>query len=184
MKKNIFYLAGFMGAGKSTIGPILANTMGWDFFDLDKMIEQQTGKKITEIFAESGESYFRKLETETLIYASAGDNLVISVGGGTISSGDNLGIMKRNGTIFYLKTSVEAVYKRLIYKNDRPMLKVDELTRLPDEEIIKKLNTIFEARKPYYEKADYIIETENVSVGKTVDRLAKIINNISRKEQN
>ncbi len=63
MKKNIYYLTGFMAAGKSTIGPILANTLGWNFFDLDKEVEKQEGMKIVELFESKGEDYFRDIET-------------------------------------------------------------------------------------------------------------------------
>jgi shikimate kinase len=176
MKKNIIYLTGFMGAGKSTIGSILANTLGWEYYDLDKIIEEHTRKKIREIFEKHGDAYFREIEREQLKRISTGDNLIISLGGGTISSGNNLELLKKNGQIIYLKTSVESVYNRLLYKNDRPLLKINELD-LPKEEILEKINAIFRKRQPFYEQADFIIETENVSVGKTVDLLAKIINN-------
>ena len=66
MKKKIYYLTGFMAAGKSTIGPILSNTLGWNFVDLDRAIEEEEAKKITEIFEAKGEEYFRKKELEML----------------------------------------------------------------------------------------------------------------------
>jgi len=176
MMKNLVYLTGFMGAGKSTVGPILANVLGWDYFDLDKIIEEHTGKKISEIFAESGDQYFRKIESEKLKEISTGNNIIISLGGGTIAAGDNLDFIKKNGRIIYLKTSIESVYKRLIYKNDRPLLKINELNA-PREEILKKIDSVYKAREPFYLQADFVIETENIPIGKTVDQLAKIINN-------
>ncbi len=66
MKNNLVFLTGFMASGKSTIGPILANTLGWDFCDLDRLIEKRAGKSIRNIFKENGEKYFRDLETKTL----------------------------------------------------------------------------------------------------------------------
>ena len=66
MNKKIVYLTGFMASGKSTIGPILANTLGWNFFDLDRLIEEAAGLSVRMIFEENGEDYFRELETETL----------------------------------------------------------------------------------------------------------------------
>jgi shikimate kinase len=175
MKKNIIYLTGFMGAGKSTVGPILANTLGWDYYDLDKVIELKTGKKIRQIFEESGENYFRELETAQLKEISAGDNLVIALGGGTISSANNLSILQRYGEIIYLKTSLESVYKRLRFKDDRPLLKVNEAIENPEEEVMKRLTLLYESRKAFYEKADFIVETESVPIGSTVDYIAKII---------
>jgi shikimate kinase len=176
MKKNIIYLTGFMGAGKSTVGPILANTLGWNYYDLDKVIELKTGKKIRDIFEQSDEKHFRDLESLYLIEISSGDNLVISLGGGTIASGNNLSVLRENGQVIYLKTSIESVYKRLKYKQDRPVFKVNELTDAPKEDSMKKIKAIFEARRPFYEKADFTIETENVPIGRTVDFIANIIN--------
>ncbi|NNG26311.1 MAG: hypothetical protein HKM87_02195 [Ignavibacteriaceae bacterium] len=66
MRKIIYYLTGFMAAGKSTIGPILSNTLGWNFLDLDKAIEEEEAMKITEIFEKKGENYFREKELEML----------------------------------------------------------------------------------------------------------------------
>ncbi|MFZ0454631.1 MAG: shikimate kinase, partial [Ignavibacteriaceae bacterium] len=66
MNNKIVYLAGFMGAGKSTVGPILANTLGWNYYDLDKVIEERLGKKIKTIFEENGEPFFRQVESEVL----------------------------------------------------------------------------------------------------------------------
>ena len=105
--KNTIYLTGFMGSGKSTIGPILANTLGWDFFDLDKLVENKTGKKIRDIFEQEGESYFRKIETDTLREISESKNVIISLGGGTIANKENIEIMKNTGKIIYLKVSLD-----------------------------------------------------------------------------
>lgn len=175
MKKNIIYLTGFMGAGKSTIAPILANTLGWDNCDLDKVIEEKTGLKIKEIFESSGENEFRRIEAETLIELSSGDNIIISLGGGTICFSGNLSVAKSSGIIIYLKTSVEAVYNRLIYKNDRPVLNLNEEEDLTKESALEKINQIYAVRKPYYEQADFIVETENIPIGRTVDHLARLI---------
>jgi shikimate kinase len=108
---------------------------------------------------------------------SSGDNLIISLGGGTICSGSNIAFLKNNGQIIYLKTSVESVYKRVLHKNDRPVLNTDELSGVPKEEVLLKLNAIFDVRKPYYEQADFTIETENIPIGRTIDNLARYINN-------
>ncbi len=175
MKKNLVYLTGFMGAGKSTIGPILANTLGWEYCDLDALIEEQTGMKISKIFEEKGDKFFRAIETEQLRKISSGDKRIISLGGGTIASGNNLEFLKKNGQIIYLKTSVESVYKRLIFKNDRPLMKINE-SDASKEEILQKIKDLFTTRMPFYEQADFTVETENVPIGRTVDYLAKLIN--------
>ena len=105
-----------MTSGKSTIGPIVANVLGWDFFDLDKVIEKNECKSVVEIFESDGEEYFRKVETDTLKLLSKEEKVVISLGGGTMASEENLAVVKRTGKVVYLKVSPEVLYKRLKYK--------------------------------------------------------------------
>jgi shikimate kinase len=181
MDHTIIYLAGFMGAGKSTIGPILANTLGWEFFDLDRVIEDKTGKKIRQIFTESGEQYFREIETNTLRELSVGSDSIVALGGGTITISENRDILKVSGKVVYLKTSPEKVYERLKNKRDRPILLNEQGENLSRTEFIGKVNTLFESRKQYYEQADIIIDTDVETIGKTIDRLAAIINKIIKK---
>jgi len=83
-KKDRIYLTGFMGSGKSTVGSILANTLGYGFVDIDQGIEQAEGKTVSEIFREKGEEYFRNLEQSLLLRVSALPHTVISLGGGTV----------------------------------------------------------------------------------------------------
>lgn len=173
--KNTIYLTGFMGSGKSTIGPILANTLGWDFFDLDKLIEEKTGKKIREIFEQEGENHFRKLETNTLIEISESQNVIISLGGGTVANEENLEILKKTGKIIYLKVSLDTVYQRLKYKRDRPALTKNNSESLSREEMTGRIKKLMDNRVKYYEQADYTIDTDTNSLGKTIDKIVKII---------
>ena len=175
MKKKIYYLTGFMSAGKSTIGPILANTLGWHFFDLDKEVEKEERMKIVEIFEQKGEDYFRKSETALLEILSQDDESIISLGGGAIASDVNFGIIKSTGKIIYLKSSPEMAYKRLRFKRDRPAF-VFEGEEVPSkEEFLERINKLLDSRKKYYEQADFVIDTDNQTVGKTVDIIAKYI---------
>lgn len=175
MKNNLIYLAGFMGSGKSTIGPILANTIGWDSIDLDKVIEEKTGKKVKEIFEQNGEPYFRKIESDMLRELSAGENVVISLGGGTIADERNLSVMKKSGTIIYLKASTDSFYKRLKYKRDRPNLNPTNSDELNKEKFVSRINDLMAQRKKYYEQANIIVDTDDASVGQTVDRIVKLL---------
>jgi shikimate kinase len=77
-------LTGFMGSGKSTVGPLLAARLGWSFLDVDDVIESEAGTTIAEIFARHGEAAFRKQEHETIARLAAGDSLVLALGGGAI----------------------------------------------------------------------------------------------------
>lgn len=175
MKKNIIFLAGFMGAGKSTIGPILANTIGWDSCDLDLLIEDKLGMKVRQVFETKGEKYFRQIETETLKEVTAKNNLVVSLGGGTMASEKNLSILKSSGTVIYLKASADSFYKRLRYKRDRPNLGVNEAEDFTKEKLVDRINNLMSERVKYYEQADIIIDTDNSTVGKTVDKIVKLL---------
>lgn len=175
MKKKIYYLTGFMSAGKSTIGPILANTLGWNFYDLDKEVEKEERMKIVEIYERKGEDYFRKTETTLLEKLSQDDESIISLGGGAIASDINFKIIKSTGKIIYLKSSPEMAYRRLRFKRDRPAF-VFEGEEVPSkEEFLERINKLLDSRKKYYEQADFVIDTDNQTVGKTVDIIAKYI---------
>ena len=174
MSKNIYFLTGFMAAGKSTIAPILANTLGWQYFDLDREIEKKAGKKIVELFREKGEKYFRHLETETLVEISKSNNLIISLGGGTLLNSENVDFIKSTGKLIYLKSSVASIFRRLKNKRDRPALFIDG--EFPEEDLLyQKIEQMLNDRKSIYEKSDITIDTDKTSVGKSVDILAKII---------
>jgi len=177
MKKKIYYLTGFMAAGKSTIGPILANTLGWHFFDLDKEVEKQEGIKIVEVFEQKGEEYFRKTETALLKKLSQNDESIISLGGGAIASDVNFRIIKSSGKILYLKSSPEMAYKRLRFKRDRPAFVFEGEEAPSKEAFLERINKLLDSRKKYYEQADFVVDTDNQTVGKTVDIIAKYIIN-------
>ncbi|MEG8946565.1 shikimate kinase [Rosettibacter firmus] len=169
------YLTGFMASGKSTIGPILSNVLGLDFYDLDQEIEEFEKSTIVEIFEKKGEPYFRNLESEILKKLTQKDNVVISLGGGTITFPDNYELMKNTGKIIYLKVSPEEIYKRLKNKTDRPLLREFVLGEASKEEFMKRINELLEKRKPFYEKADLIVDTSSNPIGVTIDTIAKKI---------
>lgn len=162
-----------MTSGKSTIGPIVANVLGWGFFDLDKVIEKKECKSVVEIFETDGEEYFRKVEMEQLKLLSKEEKVVISLGGGTMASVENLDVIKKTGKVVYLKVSPEVLYKRLKYKIDRPLLRDLVLSENSEGEFINKIDDILSKREKFYEEADLIINTDTSSVGITVDKLVK-----------
>jgi shikimate kinase len=172
---NKIYLTGFMGSGKSTIGPILANTLGWDFYDLDVVIEQKECRKISKIFEDSGEEYFRKLEKQTLTDFVCRENVVVALGGGTITNQDNINYLKKTGKIIYLKMSAESAYKRLRFKRDRPILTRDGTVYLSKSEFTARIAQLLAERARYYEQADIIIDTDNLQLGVIVDEIAKVL---------
>ena len=174
-KKSIIYLTGFMGSGKSTIAPILANTIGYKFLDIDKAVEQETGKNVIDIFLDEGETYFREIEERIVRATSLDDHIVVSLGGGTITSAANLSLVKSSGVLIYLKTDLQHIFQRVKHRRDRPLLLSKDGERLTDDELLKRIEVMFSVREPLYSQADIIVETSDKRVGVTVDRIVKMI---------
>ena len=177
------YLAGYMTSGKSTIGPILANVLGWEFFDLDKEIEKHEGKSVVEIFEENGEDYFREIETEKLKELSKKDRSILALGGGTIADPENFHIIRESGLIVYLKVSPENIYKRLKNKIDRPLFRDLVLSESTEEEFLDKISSHLNERIKIYELADITINTSQSKIGMTVDLLAKEIEKLRNEKK-
>lgn len=169
------YLTGFMTSGKSTLGSILANVLGWNFYDLDQEIEKDERKRVTEIFEINGEPYFREIETNKLKSLSKEKKVVISLGGGTIVSEENVNFITNNGKLIYLKVEPEIIYTRIKKKTDRPLFKEFVLAENSKEDFIIKIKSMLDEREKYYNKANLVFDVDNSPIGITVDRLAKIV---------
>jgi len=172
-----------MTSGKSTIGPILANVLGMDFFDLDNLIEKEEKLSVVDIFEKRGEAYFREVETRILKSLTEQNNLVVSLGGGTIVNHINFDLMKQTGKIIYLKVSPDNLYKRLKNKIDRPLFRDMVLNENPEKDFVERIKVLLEKRREYYEKADLVIETDLHPVGITVDKIAKNILTLYHEEK-
>lgn len=142
---NKIYLIGLMGAGKSTVGKLLAEKLGWSFLDLDDEIESRSGMTIAEIFEESGENTFRGLESAALLNTAAMKEKVIACGGGVVTRPENIEFLK-NATTAWLTLSPEEAAARLEYVTDRPLLNECKDT-------LKKLENILQTRQQSYEEA-------------------------------
>lgn len=175
MNKSIVFFTGFMGSGKSTLGPIVANTLGWQFYDLDKLIEESSGMRVRDIFQKNGEEYFRNLEYVKLKSILSNEPKIISLGGGTIINEKNFKLVKESGLLVYLKVSPQEAFKRLKYKRDRPVLLSGLEEDFTDEDMMRNIETVLEKRQHIYEQADVIFETSSMYVGKTIDLLIKQI---------
>ena len=172
---SLIFLTGFSGSGKSTIGPLLANSLGFEFIDLDKEIEQAAGKSINRIFSEDGEPYFRNLELKTLEEIVCRKDLVVSLGGGVLESDHCFALIRQHGTLVYLKSSPEILTIRLQHKTDRPLLKSDGGEKLTREEIERKIAALMTKREPRYQKADLVVLTDSKKIGTTVEELTRRI---------
>ncbi len=148
-KKNICII-GLMGSGKSIIGKDLSRDLDLEFYDTDREIELKSKKKISTIFEESGESYFRDIEEEVCIDILTKDNCVISLGGGSIISKKIRKIIKKNSYSIYLQVNLNNLQNRLKFSRKRPLLNKN----LDKKEILQNL---FKDRQKYYEKADLIV---------------------------
>ncbi len=175
VKKSLVFLAGFMGSGKSTIGPILANTIGYEFVDLDALIERDQHRKITEIFRDDGEEKFRHIERRTVRGLFGEKHLVVSLGGGTITHQPTLDEIRGAGFLVYLKSDVTHIYHRLRSKADRPMLRDEDGNLLDADQLEEKIAALLRQREKFYEQADLVIHTDDKKIGYTIDELVKAL---------
>ncbi len=149
-KPNFIFIVGFMASGKSTFGKKVAKELGYKFIDTDKEIERQEGRSITQIFEENGESYFRKLEMNFLKnVSSTEENTVFSTGGGMACNQYRMNRILNSGKTIYLEIDVKSVINRLQNaKQKRPIL-----ANLSEVELEKKISSLLDKRKKYYEQA-------------------------------
>ena len=154
-----------MGAGKTTIGKLLSNQLGFNFTDLDRKIEEKSGVKINTIFEIEGEEGFREREYLALNEALAEEKVVISTGGGVVVKEINRSlIQKSEAMVIYLKASLDILVSRLKNDKTRPMLDKDNK--------LVSLQKLLSEREPFYENlADFIIDTSQL---KTNDVLKTI----------
>ncbi len=124
-KKLIFFI-GMMGAGKTTIGRILAQRIGWDFIDMDQEIVRETGTPISEIFRTRGEPEFRRIESELLARLCSRERTVIATGGGVILDSRNQKLLAENGLVIYLRVTADDVLLRTRNDTSRPNLDAED----------------------------------------------------------
>lgn len=147
-------LVGMSGSGKTTVAYILSKLSGMERIDCDEQIESEFGK-ISKIFEEHGEGFFRDIESAVVMRFSQKQSAIISTGGGCLLRQKNADILKKNGKIVYLRTTVDELEKRLKNDKSRPLLKGD---------IKVKLKEMFAVRNPMYTaNADLIIDTDGLS---------------------
>jgi len=174
-RSSRIYLTGFMASGKSTVGPILANSLGYDFVDLDTMIEVSQHTTVREIFREHGEQHFRRLEREAIAVLSMRNNLVVALGGGTLTDPVNLRMATTTGILVYLKVPPEEILKRVQHRTDRPLLTGPEGERLAPAALRERVLALYNAREPLYSNADIIVVADEQRLGLTVDKVVKLL---------
>ena len=145
LKGSNVYLIGMMGAGKTTVGKLLAAQLGYRFMDTDAVIEQVTGLPVVELFAQSGEAAFRQMESQVLAELCAYMRLTIATGGGIVLKRENWGYL-RHGIVVWLDVPVEQLQTRLEADTTRPLLQ--------DADPATRLQALLEQRQPLYAQAD------------------------------
>jgi len=161
------YLVGFMGTGKTTVGRLLAKEKGWNFIDLDELIELKEQRRIVDIFAKEGEPYFRKVEKKFLKQVSTQKKFVVACGGGIVLDKDNIKLMKKTGVLICLCANCDEILKRVASSNHRPILNVAK----PRE----RIELLLKMRAPYYMQADQTIDTSRLSVKQVAAKISKIL---------
>ena len=164
--KNVVFI-GFMGAGKTSVGHEFASRFQMDFLDTDEYIEKKAGMSISDIFKTQGEDSFRKMETEAVCeLIREKDNCVVSVGGGLPLREENREILRKLGTVIYLKVSLETVANRLKGDDTRPLLKGNN----PEQ----KIRELLDYREPLYEMAaHYVIDVNGRTPGEIAEEAAE-----------
>jgi 3-dehydroquinate synthase len=162
--KNIV-LIGFMGTGKSEVGKRLAGELGWAFEDTDLWIQKRAGRTIPEIFKQSGEAHFRKLERDVVAELADRKSCVIATGGGVVMNPVNLRRLQRNGVLIGLEAAPGAILSRTVGK-ERPLLQHGRR--------IERIRQLLKVRRPYYRLSDHQIDTTH----RTPELVVKMIRDI------
>jgi len=156
-KQDNIFLVGLMGAGKTTVGKLLAKQLGKTFIDADHEIEARTGVKIPVIFEIEGEAGFRKREEAVIAELVERHDIVLGTGGGAVISPLNRALLARHGTVVYLRGSPEQLFERTRHDRNRPLLQT--------EDPLARLRELYKQRDPLYrEIADLVMDTGRQNV--------------------
>lgn len=148
-------LIGVPGAGKSTIGELLAAHLGMDFIDSDHVIEERAGKAISDIFTTDGEPAFRALEAQTIADVLSGPDAIVSLGGGALGNESTRELVKSH-TVLWLQTGLAQAVDRVGLNRNRPLLLGN---------VRGQLAALMTAREPIYrEAADVVVDTSELSI--------------------
>jgi shikimate kinase len=155
---HIFFLIGFMGAGKSYWGKRWAQATGLEFIELDNLIESTLGQPIAEVFATQGETFFREQES-FLLKKCTQDNCIVATGGGAACFFDNMDWMNAHGTTLYLQASPQLLAERLaVEKAHRPLLQ-----QISDASLESFIAHKLAEREPFYNQAQLVLDVTRLT---------------------
>ena len=164
-KDSPIFFVGFMGAGKTTVGRAHAQYLEFDVFDLDELIEAQSGKSVQAIFAELGEAEFRRLEHDAVRSCTDMSRAVIALGGGAYMAEENRTLLRTIGRTVWLDCPLEVCLRRISGDKSRPLL--------GDE---RQMRELLEERRAAYALADYVVQTGELSPEQLVIEIARLLN--------
>lgn len=170
--KNIA-LVGFMGTGKTVISKKIARASGLEYISTDEKIVQKEGRPVNDIFEKNGESYFRDIERKVIREVSEMDNVAIDLGGGAVINPENVRDIKKKSVLVCLWATPEDIYKRT--KRASPADRRSARPLLNVKEPLKKIEELLRKRKPYYEAADYHVNTSELSADEAVEAILKFV---------
>ena len=159
------FIIGYMACGKTTFGRALARRIGYDFIDLDFYIEQRFRRSVRQIFADSGEEEFRRLEASMLREAGEFENVVVACGGGTPCFFDNMEYMNSRGTTVWLQASVRRTVERLL----RAVGKRPLTAQVSPEELPAFIESHLKEREPYYSQAKLRFASDRLESERQID---------------
>lgn len=166
-------LMGYMGAGKTSVGRLLARALGWTFLDLDTHIESRTGSSVPELFAQQGEAHFRRVESSALANALALDATVIALGGGTPEALTNRLLLEQTpgSLVIYLEASFPTLYDRCMLQSFAAPEHLRPVLTTPAEAEAR-----FHTREPFYRRlAKHTVATAERDTEETVDVILTLL---------
>lgn len=168
VEKMAITLIGYRGCGKSSVGPLLAERLGWTCIDCDDQIELNAAKSIREIFEDDGESAFRALETTVLTRLLHGQRVVVAAGGGAVLADQNRRCMRESGPVIWLQASADVLARR-IGCDDNSTTRRPGLT---GKSAVDEVSEVLQSRLPLYSEATtFSVDTEDRSPTEIVDEI-------------
>jgi len=161
---GVVFLVGFMGAGKTTVGGILARLLRWDFVDLDELIVAADRRAIPVIFAAEGEAYFRRLEREILASLRGRSRLVVACGGGTYANDESRRLIDRMGRVVWIQVPLPQALARCEAAAGRPLLQG-----------AAQADTLYRSRLPSYRAAGLHVDADGLSAEEVAERIAGLL---------
>ena len=179
MNPSRVYITGFMGSGKSTSGPLVADRLGYRFLDLDAEVERIAGVTIHELFEQHGESKFRALETAVLSEVMVEENVIVATGGGALASEGNMLLAETSGATVFLKLPAQTLAARLSDPEGRPLLHDEHGEPYTREALLERIEELLTKRDRFYSHADIVVEAEGHSPEDVADAVVQALSAVA-----